>query len=58
VHDDEVSDTGPDADGIVHQWNPLDGNVRGVYTLERLSGLLYETYDPAIGSMCWLPTDP
>jgi len=56
VHDDEVSDTGPDAGGIVHQWDPLDGNVRGVYTLERLSGLLYETYDPAIGSMNLLAT--
>ena len=39
VHDHEVSDTWTDADGVKHQRDPLDGNVRGVYALKRLSHL-------------------
>jgi hypothetical protein len=39
VHDREVSDTWTDGDGIVHTRDSLDGNVRGAYTLKRLSHL-------------------
>lgn len=38
THNREVSDSWVDRDGIVHHRHPLDGNVRGVHTLKRLSG--------------------
>jgi len=39
THCHEVSETWTGSDGIEHQRHPLDANVRGVYTLKRLSNL-------------------
>ena len=39
VHNREVADTWTDPDGVVHRRNAMDANVRGVYTLKRLSHL-------------------
>jgi hypothetical protein len=39
VHNRDVAETWTDMDGVVHQRHWMDGNVRGAYTLKRLSHL-------------------
>jgi len=39
VHNHEVSESWTDPSGVVHMRNQFDANVRGCYTLKRLSGI-------------------
>lgn len=39
VHCRDVSEAWTDRDGVVRRRHPLDANVRGVYTLKRISNL-------------------